>query len=123
MTVIDKIGIYVVLGLAAIAVLSFAAIVTATVLVTCAVRLEERYKTLSGPPPTWYCALARRLLGVPDLAVSARRPANRAASRAVQLHRSEPAALDPGRSATDWPADPDEWLAAYLDRAAAKDPN
>lgn len=74
MTVIEEIGTGVVFGLAAIAVLSFVAIAAATILVTCAVRLEERYNTLSGPPPTWFCALARRLMAVPDLSLRAGRP-------------------------------------------------
>jgi hypothetical protein len=107
MTVIEEIGTGVVYGLAAIAVLSFVAIAAATILVTCAVRLEERYSTLSGPPPTWFCALARRLMAVPDLSLRAGRAASRPVTAAV-------AELEP--DAAGWPTIANEWPAIAADR-------
>lgn len=60
------------LGIAAVAI--FLTVVAATILVTAAVRTEERRWTLSEPAPGPVTRLARRILAVPEP------PANRAAT-------------------------------------------
>jgi hypothetical protein len=52
--------------LAVIVVVPFIAVVTATMLVTGSVRIEERHQTLTGPAPGPGTQLARSLLAVPS---------------------------------------------------------
>ncbi len=58
------IGILIIAILAAATVVTFIAVITATVLVTGAVHTEERGKTLAGPAPGRNTRRARALLGL-----------------------------------------------------------
>jgi hypothetical protein len=60
------IGILIIAILAAATVVTFIAVITATVLVTGAVHTEERGMTLAGPAPGRSTRRARALLGLRD---------------------------------------------------------
>jgi hypothetical protein len=69
MTIIDALGGIVVTVLAAATIVTFAAVIAATVLVTNAVHTEERRRTLTRQAPGRFTRLARTLLAVPDYRV------------------------------------------------------
>lgn len=65
MVIIDVAGAIVIAVLAVAAIVMFVAVVAAAVVVTGAVHIEERRKTLAGPAPGFITWIARRVLGAP----------------------------------------------------------
>jgi hypothetical protein len=65
MAVIEALAVVIIVLLAIVTVLIFAAVIGASVLVTVAVRREERLRSLTSKAPGWTARLARMLLAVP----------------------------------------------------------
>src|SRR5450755_4061595 len=66
MTILDALGVLVIVVLGAVTIVTFIATIAATVLVTGSVHFEERRRALTGPAPGRCTRLTRALLAVPD---------------------------------------------------------
>ena len=68
--VVHALAVIIIVLLAVLTIAIFVAVIAASILVTGAVHREERFRSLTGPPPDRRAALARRLLAVPEVRVS-----------------------------------------------------